>query len=170
VLSIDIQKTNKEITSALVKQELSLKKKLHSFYLRNIKNEGAPTESLRKIYGNQVKAVIREAVEKSYFTGVDLVKERVKEIDPRKIFFISAEDINNIQKITEDTNEQFWKTTGKLHMRESEFILTLDKELVKKKEFDTEAAYIGIAALIVFKGFNNSVVSKTRQVIDQNVK
>jgi len=167
---MNIQKTNKEITIALVKQETTLKKKLHSFYLTKIKNEGIPAESLRKIYGNQIKAVIRESVEKSYFTGVDLIKERVREIDPRKIFFISGEDITNIQKITEDMNNQFWKTTSKLHMRESEYVLTLDKELIKKKEFDTEAAYIGIAALIVFKGFNNSIVSKTRQVIDQNVR
>ena len=167
---MNILKTNKEITVKLTRQEVTLKKKLHSFYLRSIKNEGAPTESLRKLYENQIKAVIRKAVEDSYFTGSDLIEKEVKAIDPRKIFFVSGEDIQNIQDITEQMNEVFWTTTNKLHMRESEFILTLDKELLKKRQFDTEAAYIAIAALMVFKGFNTSVISKTRQVVNQNVR
>ena len=167
---MNIQLTNKEITRKLTTQEKALKRKLHSFYLTHVKNEGIPTESLRKLYENQMKAIIRKAVEDSYFTGTDLIEKEVKQIDPRKIFFISGEDIQNIQDITEQMNNVFWTTTGKLHMRESEFILTLDKELIKKKEFDTEAAYIAIAALMVFKGFNNSVISKTRQVVNQNVK
>jgi len=99
-----------------------------------------------------------------------LIEREVKAIVPNKIFFVSGEDIQNIQNITEQMNEVFWKTTEKLHMREQEYVLTLDKELVRKRQFDTEAAYIAIAALMVFKGFNNSVISKTRQVINQNVQ
>jgi len=167
---LNIQLANKEITRKLTTQEKALKRKLHSFYLTHVKNEGIPTESLRKLYENQMKAIIRKAVEDSYFTGTDLIEKEVKQIDPRKIFFVSGEDIQNIQDITEQMNNVFWTTTGKLHMRESEFVLTLDKELIKKKEFDTEAAYIAIAALMIFKGFNNSVISKTRQVVNQNVK
>jgi len=167
---LNIQLTNKEITRKLTTQEKALKRKLHAFYLTHVKNEGIPTESLRKLYENQMKAIIRKAVEDSYFTGTDLIEKEVKQIDPRKIFFVSGEDIQNIQDITEQMNNVFWTTTGKLHMRESEFVLTLDKELIKKKEFDTEAAYIAIAALMIFKGFNNSVISKTRQVVNQNVK
>ena len=167
---LNILKTNKEITTKLVRQENALKRTLHKFYLTRIKNEGAPTESLRKLYENQIKSIIRKSIEDAYFAGVEVVEKEVKTITPRKIFFISGEDIQNIQDITEQMNEQFWTTTQKLHMRESEFVLTLDKELIKKKEFDTEAAYIAIAALMVFKGFNNSVVSKVRQVVNQNVQ
>jgi hypothetical protein len=168
---VDIKKTNKDITVKLTRQEVALKRKLHSFYLTHIKNEGAPTESLRKLYENQMKAVIRKAVEDAYFTGTDLIEKETLAINRRKIFFISGEDIRNIQTITEDMNNQFWTTAGKLHMRENEFIKSLaTQELIKKKEFDTEAAMIGIAALMVFKAFNNSVISKTRQVINQNVK
>jgi len=167
---MNIQKTNKDITVKLTRQEKALKVKLHSFYLTHVKNEGIPTESLRKLYENQIKAIIRKAIEDSYFTGTDLIEKEVKQIDPRKIFFISGTDIQNIQDITEQMNNVFWTTTGKLHMREQEFVLTLDKELVRKRQFDTEAAYIAIAALMIFKGFNNSVISKTRQVVNQNVR
>ena len=167
---MNILKTNKEITVKLTRQEVALKRTLHKFYLTHVKNEGITTESLRKLYENQIKAVIRKAIEDSYFTGSDLIEKEVKAIDPRKIFFVSGEDIQNIQDITQQMNEVFWTTTNKLHMRESEFILTLDKELLKKRQFDTEAAYIAIAALMVFKGFNTSVISKTRQVVNQNVR
>ena len=167
---MDIKKTNKEITTTLVRQENALKRKLHSFYQTIVKNNKAPTESIRGKYENQIKAVIRKAVEDSYFSGTDLIERETKAINPKKIFFVSGTDIQNIQDITEEMNNTFWTTTGKLHMRESEFILTLDKELIKKKEFDTEAAYISISALMVFKAFNNSIISKTRQVVNQNVQ
>ena len=169
---MNIQKTNKEITQMLLAQEKSLKVKLHSFYKLYVKNQQAPTESIRGVLGNRIKAIVREAVEKSYFYGIDLVRQKVQEKSPNKVFFISGEDIQNVQNITEKMNEQFWTTTSKLHRREHEFMITLGMtpELVKKKEFDTEAAYIGIAALMVFSGFNNSIVSKTRQVLEQNVR
>jgi len=167
---LNIQITNKEITRKLTTQEKALKRKLHSFYLTVVKDNPIPVETLRTKYENQIKAIIRKAVEDSYFTGTDLIEKEVKAITPRKVFFISGEDIKNIQDITEQMNKVFWTTTGKLHIRETEFKLTLDKELIKKKEFDTEAAYIAIAALMIFKGFNNSVISKMRQVVNQNVK
>ena len=167
---MNIQKTNKDITKKLVAQEGTLKRKLHSFYLTTVKNNTFPTETIRHKYENQIKAVIRKAVEDSYFSGTDLIEKETKAINPKKIFFVSGTDIQNIQDITEEMNNTFWTTTGKLHMRESEFILTLDKELVKKKDFDTEAAYISISALMVFKAFNNSIISKTRQIVTQNVR
>ena len=167
---VNIQKTNKDITKKLVAQEGTLKRKLHSFYLTTVKNNTLPTESIRRKYENQIKAIIRKAVEDSYFFGSDLIEQEVKIISPKKIFFVSGTDIQNIQDITEKMNDQFWTTTSKLHMRESEFVLTLDKELIKKREFDTEAAYISIAALMIFAAFNNSVISKARQVVNQNVQ
>jgi len=167
---VNIQKTNKDITKKLVAQESILKRKLHSFYLTTVKNNILPSESIRHKYENQIKAIIRKAIEDSYFFGSDLIEQEIKQINPKKIFFVSGTDIQNIQDITEKMNNQFWITTSKLHMRESEFVLTLDKELIKKKEFDTEAAYISIAALMVFAAFNNSVLSKARQVINQNVQ
>ena len=167
---MNIQKTNKEITQKLKTQENTLKVKLHRFYLQNIKHRQEPTDILRKVYGNRIKAVIREAVEKAYFTGVDLTKKTVQEIQPNKIFFISGTDVLNIQDITEKMNQQFWATTTRLHQREHEFELTLDKELIKKKEFDTEANFIRIASNMVMSGFNNSIISKTRQVVAQNVR
>jgi hypothetical protein len=167
---MNIQKTNKDITVKLTRQEKALKVKLHSFYQTVVKNNVLPVETLRTKYENQIKAIIRKAVEDSYFTGTDLIEKEVKQITPRKVFFTSGTDIQNIQEITEQMNKVFWTTTSKLHIRETEFKLTLDKELIKKKEFDTEAAYIAIAALMIFKGFNNSVISKTRQVVNQNVK
>jgi len=167
---LNIQKTNKDITKKLVTQEGTLKRKLHSFYLSTVKNNTLPTESIRHKYENQIKAIIRKEIEDSYFFGTDLIEQEIKQINPKKIFFVSGTDIQNIQDITEKMNDAFWTTTSKLHMRESEFILTLDKELIKKKEFDTEAAYISIAALMIFSAFNNSVISKARQVVNQNVQ
>ena len=167
---MNILRTNKEITVKLTRQEVALKRKLHSFYLTRVKNNTFPTETIRHQYENQVKAIIRKAIEDSYFSGTDLIEKEVKTIVHNKIFFVSGEDIRNIQDITEQMNDTFWTTTGKLHMRESEFILTLDKELIKKKEFDTEAAYISIAALMVFKGFNTAIISKSRQIVTQNVQ
>ena len=167
---MNIQKTNKDITKKLVAQESILKRKLHSFYLTTVKNNILPSESIRHKYENQIKAIIRKAIEDSYFFGSDLIEQEIKQINPKKIFFVSGTDIQNIQDITEKMNDQFWTTTSKLHMRESEFVLTLDKELIKKKEFDTEAAYISIAALMVFKGFNTAIISKSRQIVTQNVQ
>jgi len=107
-------------------------------------------------------------VQESYLYGTKLVTKQISDINTDFVDFISVTDINNIQQLTDKVNNQFWKTAERLHRREQEFVLTLDKELVKKAQFDTTAALIGFAAFASFLPFNNAVISKT-QIVNQPI-
>lgn len=162
---VSIRTTSKQIRKKLTPQENRLKVKLHKFYKQNIRGRQEPTEVLRRVYENQIKIIIRQAIEEAYFTGFQVVENTVGK---RRQYFISVTDIQNIKDLSNKMNEQFWVTTTKLHMRENEFIISLaTQEMIKKQEFDTEAAYIGIASLMVYAAYNNSVKSKLVQVIQQ---
>ena len=157
-----IRLINRNIRSQLNPQENRLKVKLHTFYKKNIRGRNEPTQSLRTIYDSQIKTIIRQAVEEAYFTGVGQVKQTVGK---RRQYFISVTDVENIKDIAENMTEQFWTTTDKLHRRENEFIISMaDHELIKKQEFDTEAAYLSIASMMIYFTYNSSIVSKSIQV------
>mgnify|MGYP003578192731 CR=1 FL=1 len=163
-----IRQTNKSITKRLTRIENALKSKLNGFYKRKIKPQAAitPIETFRQKYEQQVKTLIRKAIQEAYLTGTDIVAEKITDKNNEFVPFISVTDIQNIQQLTEKMSNQFWTTTEKLVRREQEFILdNASKELIKKKSFDDEAAIIGLSALFAYSGFNAAVLSKMQNII-----
>lgn len=159
-----IRQTNKSITKKLNRIENSLKSKLNSFYNKKVKPMAQfPIEAIRQKYEREVKTLIRVTVQQAYLVGTDTVAEKVTDKNKDFEVFISQTDIQNIARLTDKVNEQFWKTTGRLVRREQESIL-VDGQLEKKKSFDTTAAMIGFSAFATFSAFNNAVVSKTQAV------
>ena len=161
---MNILQTSDNITRRLTRIERALKVKLFRFYKQNILGSQSTIEELRQKYEQQVKNLIRKTIQDSYLVGTDIVTEAISEKDPSFISFISQTDIQNIQDLTEKQNEQFWKTSGRLHIRESEFVLK-DNELEKKDMFDIEAAYIGVSAFMAYLAYNIAVESKMKSTL-----
>ena len=159
-----IRNTNKNITRLLTKIEKALKVKLFRFYKQNILGSNSTIEELRQKYEQQVKNLIRKTIQDSYLVGTDIVTQAISEKDPSFISFISVTDIQNIQDLTEKQNEQFWKTSGRLHLRETEFVLK-DNELEKKDMFDIEAAYVGVTSFMAYLAYNLAVESKMKSTL-----
>lgn len=161
---MNILQTSDTITRRLTKIERALKVKLFRFYKQNILGSNSTIEELRQKYEQQVKNLIRKTIQDSYFVGTDIVTQAISEKDPSFIGFISITDINNIQDLTEKQNEQFWKTSGRLHLRETEFILK-NNELEKKDMFDIEAAMIGTTAFMAYLAYNIAIESKMKSTL-----
>ena len=164
-----IRNTNKNITRLLTKIENAVASKLDTFYRKKIKPQARlfPVEAFREKYEQQVKTIIRKAIQESYLTGTNIVTDKISEKNKDFVPFISVTDITNIQSLTEKMNNQFWTTTEKLVRREQEFILdNATKELQKKNSFDDKAAMIGLGALFAYSGFNAAILSKMQNTIN----
>jgi len=156
---VNIKKTNREITKKLGTIENALKRKLNAFYNNNIKGSILPIESLQLKYNTTIRNIIRKTVQDGYQAGSNLVTDQISNINSDFVPFISVTDVQNIQLVTDKVSNQFWKTSGRLHRRETEFIAAPDG-LEPKPEFDTIAAMIGLASFATFSAFNNAVISK----------
>ena len=166
-----IKATNKSITQRLTRIENAIKNRLNTFYKKKIKPLSyLPIEAIRKQYESEVKNLIRRTIQEAYLIGTDVVAEKVSDKNNEFIPFISITDINNIASLANKLNDQFWKTADRLVRREQEFILNENKELEKKKGFDTEAAILAFAVSAAYLPFNNAVISKTKALtIDTTV-
>jgi hypothetical protein len=158
---VNVKLTSREVKKRLESLEKLLKPKLEKFYNQKINGSLSPIELLKRKYETQVFNNIRSTVQKSYIIGMNLVIGQMLEINKEFEPFISVTDANNIRDVTKETSDRFWKTASKLHNRESEFILTPDKKLQLKHQFDTTAAMIGVASRASFNGYNSAVKSKT---------
>jgi len=156
---MNIRKTNREITKKLGTIENALKRKLNAFYNNNIKGSIAPIESLQLKYNTTIRNIIRKTVQDGYQAGSNLVTDQISNINSDFVPFISVTDVQNIQLVTDKVSNQFWKTSGRLHRRETEFIAK-PEGLDLKPQFDTTAAMIGLSAFATFSAFNNAVISK----------
>jgi len=166
---INIKKTSKEISKELNRIENSINRKLNSFYNSVIKGSMLPIESLQQKHAATIKNIIRKTVQDSYLYGSKIVTKQASDVNTEFVDFVSVTDIQNIQNITERVSAQFWKTAGRLHRREQDFILTPDKQLDLKPAFDTTAAMIGLGSFAVFNAFNNASFSKLQQIATQEV-
>jgi len=156
---VNIKKTNREITKKLSVIENALKRKLNAFYNNNIKGSILPIESLQLKYNTTIRNIIRKTVQDGYQAGSNLVTDQISNINSDFVPFISVTDVQNIQLVTDKVSNQFWKTSGRLHRRETEFIAK-PEGLDLKPQFDTTAAMIGLSAFATFSAFNNAVISK----------
>lgn len=156
-----ISNINKKITSKGNALETSLTKKLRAFYNKNIAPFAGifPSEVLRQKYDETVRNIIRKAVQDSYLFGTSIVGEQMTAQDPDFELFISGQDINNIQGLTDRLNEDFWQISSRLMNRESEFV-QLGDVVKKKPELDVNAAITGITASIIYASMNMAVKSK----------
>jgi hypothetical protein len=162
---MNITSTSREITKKMTEIENYVKKRLMSFYNKEIKPYAtiSPAETLRRIHEDQVKAIIRRAIQDAYVTGTQIVGD---EINERVQFdtFISSTDLGNIQRLTTKLNDDFWRTVSRLVQRENEFVV-VDNELEQKKSFDADAAITGVSSDIAHQSFNESIVSKLQEAI-----
>jgi len=165
---MNIKKTSKEISKELDRIENALKRKLDKFYNSNIKGSQFAIETLKQKYANTVKNLIRQTVQDSYLYGSSLVTKQISDINSDFVPFISVTDVQHIQQVTEKVSNQFWKTAGRLHRREQEFIIQPFGDLELKPQFDTAAAIIGLSAFATFSAFNNAIISKI-QIINNPI-
>lgn len=157
-----ISNFNKKITSKGNTLEASLTKKLRVFFNKNIKPFAGiyPPEVLRHAHEEAVRNIIRKAVQDSYLFGTSIVGEQMTAQDPDFELFISGQDINNIQGLTDRLNEDFWQTSNRLMGRESEFVQLPEGKVKKKPELDVNAAITGITTSIIYASMNLAVKSK----------
>ena len=161
---MNIKKTSKEISKELNKIENALKRKLDSFYNSNIKGSQFAIETLQQKYANTIKNLIRQTVQDSYLYGSSIVTRQISDINSDFVPFISVTDVQHIQQVADKVSNQFWKTAGRLHRRETTFTFQPFGDLELKPQFDTAAAIIGLSAYATFSAFNNAVISKIQIV------
>ena len=120
--------------------------------------------------------MIRSSVQQAYLFGTGIVTDEFTKINDNFETFISVTDIQNIQQLTDKLNEQFWKTAGRLHRRETEFVVVPDSKqqvvslaagIIPRPLYDIAAAIIGFAAYVAYSAFNQAVVSKINVTEDQ---
>ena len=103
-------------------------------------------------------------MQESYLFGNKIVTKQISDISTEFVDFISITDVQNIQQVSDRVSNQFWKTSGRLHLREQEFIVNSDSELQLKPQFDIQAAMLGLGSFATFNAFNTASVSKLEQL------
>src|SRR5215510_522072 len=161
-----IRRANREIHRELGKSQTELVRKFHDFFSAEIASSMLPIESIRRIHQNRIRAIIRSSIESPYFTGNQTVSKHLLERNPNFVYYTSGRDIENIKNISERMNEQFWIRTGKLLQRlQGEFKNDTDSEqTIRKREFNIEAAMLGLAIHVIYGGYNSAVKSKLSQI------
>lgn len=153
--------TSRQITRKMTEIENAVKKRLTTFYNKEIKPFATitPAESLRRIHEDRVKSIIRKAIQDAYLSGTQIVGDKINEKVSFEMF-ISQTDIENISRLTTKLNNDFWRTADRLVQRETEYIMNKDQELEKKKSFDADAAIGGVSSDIAHESFNEAIVHK----------
>jgi hypothetical protein len=165
----------KKITRASRSKLLELERKfsiiLNQFVNKNLtpKMEEIPADSLRRRYENEVKVKIRAMTEEAYQEGNQQVAGEIRRIVPTFSLFTSRTDIANIEQKANELNEQFWNTITWIVKRRNEFIVTQatktkEAELMRKPQYDQQAALVGLASGIAISSFNKAIKSKTEIV------
>jgi len=119
---------------------------------------------LRTKYETTIRNIIRKTVQESYLFGNKIVTRQISDISTNFVDFISVTDVQNIQQVSDRVSNQFWKTSGRLHLREQEFIVNKESELELKPQFDIQAAMLGLGSFATFNAFNTASVSKLEQL------
>ena len=163
-------KTHRKVSANLTALELRLKRRLFAFYKKNIMGKISPIERLRAEHETTVRNIIRKAVQDSYLTGTETVGDQVKDKEPDFELFISGTDINNIIRLTEVALASFWLVASRLLLRENEFKQVNNERPIHKPNINAEAATLGLAIDVVFKGYNTAVTSKLPIVASGSVE
>lgn len=119
---------------------------------------------MRTKYETTIRNIIRKTVQESYLFGNKIVTRQISDISTNFVDFISVTDVQNIQQVSDRVSNQFWKTSGRLHLREQEFIVNKESELELKPQFDIQAAMLGLGSFATFNAFNTASVSKLEQL------
>jgi hypothetical protein len=116
-----------------------------------------PAESLRRKHNTKTKALIRKLVQDSYLIGLEIINDFKKSDIP---IFISRTDVENISRITESMNDEFWNITSEIIQRDNDYKINKKGEMELKPEFDTQARINALSTFIAFRSYNDSVKSK----------
>jgi hypothetical protein len=162
------ERKSKKVSRRLAAIEKTLKTKLTRFYNQKIRNSKLPITVLRRYYENQVKIMIKKAVNEGYSAGISTLEDEIAAKLPNFPLFLSNSDIGNIETLTDAYSEQFWSTSGRLHDREIAPPTKIDEqgEIVPLVLFDITAAMIGLTALFAWGAFNESMTSKSQEVMN----
>jgi len=163
-----IKTISRKITSELNSMERILSGKLRDFYNRNIRSANTPVDIIRQEKGKEIENLIRDYVESSWLFAHAITEEQMKE--PSEKIRITTTDVQGIESDTKKMVNQYWLTSQRLQLRETEFKITPKQEIEQLPEFDIPAAMIGISALLVYAAFNDSMQSKAQELAFQGMR
>jgi len=170
---MNVKKTSLAVSKKMNALENRLSKQFVAFYKNKIiPFKIYPMEFSRQKYENDIKTMIRLAVQEAYIYGNSVVGSAMTDVTDTFQVFISITDVTNISNLTNNLNNRFWKTVGKLLTRNQEVEAFAPEEIgdianiVRKEAFNTTAALITVAGSVAWKTYNNAIVSKLTQIID----
>ncbi len=155
---------SRKITVELNRLQASLKISLQRFYNQKIKGSELPPETIKQKYGKEVEDLIGKTVQDSWLFSNSIMQEQTKQQ-----IRITSKDGAGIEQTTTKMVDQFWDTSGKLWLRENEFKVNTNSQLVQLSEFDVPAAMVGMSILMTYYAFNQGIFSK-RDEIDAPIK
>ena len=170
---MNVKKTSLAVSKKMNALENRLSKQFVAFYKNKIiPFKIYPMEFSRQKYENDIKTMIRLAVQEAYIYGNSVVGSAMTDVTDTFQVFISITDVTNISNLTNNLNNRFWKTVGKLLTRTQEVEAFGPEDvgdianIVRKEAFNTTAALITVAGSVAWKTYNNAIVSKLTQIID----
>ena len=152
---------SRKITTELNRLQSTLTRELENFYRKRIKNSLLPVEMIRSQYDSEIKNIIRNTVQSSWIYSHQIMEQVLKVKDPKFQINISVPDIQGIEAATDKANDQFWKTSGDLKLREGDFFKVNNRsQLIEQEALDVHAAMIAFGLFATFYAFNTGMFSK----------
>lgn len=157
---------SRKITLELNRLEKEITIKLERFYKTKIKNNSLPTETIRTIYNDDIKNLIRKTVESSWLFSNGVLQEAVQVKFPKFQINTSVQDIQGIESITNEMNDYFWAVSGDIHLRETTFKVN-NAELIPLNPFDLHANMVGLGGWFAYYAYNYAMESKRNEIEPQ---